>query len=41
MNFVLLQGHSNKFKVLGDVLYPGPIEQVVSKYPGVQDVSVS
>jgi len=30
-----------RFKVFGDVIYPGPIEEVVSKYPGVKDVSVS
>ncbi|KAF6019737.1 acsf [Bugula neritina] len=29
-----------RFKVFGDVIYPGPIEEVVSKYPGVKDVSV-
>jgi len=30
-----------RFKVLEDVVYPGPIEAVVARYPGVDEVLVS
>ncbi|KAF6022335.1 hypothetical protein EB796_019372 [Bugula neritina] len=29
-----------RFKIFGDVVYPGPIEEVVSTYPGIKNVSV-
>ena len=29
-----------RFKVLGDVIYPGPIEEVMSKHPAISDISV-
>jgi len=30
-----------RFKIFGDVVYPGPIEEVVSTYPGIKNVSAS
>ena len=30
-----------RFKVLLEVIYPGPIEEVISKHPAVAEVSVS
>ncbi|XP_067951433.1 putative acyl-CoA synthetase YngI [Watersipora subatra] len=29
-----------RFKVLGDVIYPGPIEEAMSKHPAIDDISV-
>ena len=29
-----------RFKVLGDVIYPGPIEEVMSHHPAIADISV-
>jgi len=30
-----------RFKIFGDVVYPGPIEEVLLKYPSFKTVSVS
>ena len=29
-----------RFKVFGDVIYPGPIEEVLSLHPDIKDCSV-
>lgn len=29
-----------RFKVDGEVVYPGPIEEVMSHYPGIAEISV-
>jgi len=29
-----------RFKIFGDVVYPGPIEKIVSKYPGIKNALV-
>ena len=30
-----------RFKILGDVIYPGQIEEVMSKHPAIANISVS
>lgn len=30
-----------RFKILGNVIYPAPIEETMSLYPGIADISVS
>ena len=30
-----------RYKVWGDVIYPGPIEEVMGSYPDVKDCAVS
>ena len=32
---------SIRFKVFCDVVYPGPIEEVMSKHPAIANISVS
>lgn len=30
-----------RFKAFGENVYPGPIEEVMTRYPGISDISVS
>lgn len=40
----IIKGRSEdaiRFKIFGDVVYPGPLEQAASSHPSIQDVAVS